>query len=47
MQDKDKIAIQDAEKTESRLAMDGGTPVRTAPLPLEFPGVHHMGADEV
>jgi dTDP-4-amino-4,6-dideoxygalactose transaminase len=31
----------------SRLAIHGGTPVRTEPLPLEFPGVHHMGAEEI
>lgn len=28
------------------LAIDGGTPVRTRPLPLEFPGVHHMDEQE-
>jgi 8-amino-3,8-dideoxy-alpha-D-manno-octulosonate transaminase len=32
---------------ESQLAIDGGAPVRTAPLPLEFPGIHHMGEDEI
>ena len=30
-----------------RLAIEGGKPVRTKPLPLEFPGVHHMDAREV
>ncbi len=30
-----------------RLAEAGGTPVRTQPLPLEFPGVHHMDDEEV
>ena len=30
-----------------RLAIDGGTPVRTAPLPLEFPGIHQMGEEEI
>lgn len=29
------------------LAVNGGTPVRTDPLPLEFPGVHHMGEEEI
>ena len=29
------------------LALHGGTPVRTTPLPLEFPGVHHMGEEEI
>jgi dTDP-4-amino-4,6-dideoxygalactose transaminase len=30
-----------------RLAIDGGPPVRTAPLPLEFPGVHYMDEREI
>jgi dTDP-4-amino-4,6-dideoxygalactose transaminase len=30
-----------------KLAIDGGKPVRTKPLPLEFPGVHHMDNLEV
>ena len=29
------------------LAIDGGTPVRSEPLPLEFPGVHYMNEEEV
>jgi hypothetical protein len=29
------------------LAINGGKAVRTEPLPLEFPGVHHMGEEEV
>jgi dTDP-4-amino-4,6-dideoxygalactose transaminase len=28
------------------LAVDGGKPVRTEPLPLEFPGVHYMDHEE-
>jgi dTDP-4-amino-4,6-dideoxygalactose transaminase len=47
MQDDGKAFIQDSEPLEMRLAIDGGTPVRTEPLPLEFPGVHHMDMDEV
>ena len=47
MRDKEKAAIEEAEGMGERLAIDGGTPVRTEPLPLEFPGVHHMGAEEV
>jgi 8-amino-3,8-dideoxy-alpha-D-manno-octulosonate transaminase len=43
------------EKTESpstqvlndKLAIDDGVPVRTEPLPLEFPGVHFMDEEEV
>jgi dTDP-4-amino-4,6-dideoxygalactose transaminase len=30
-----------------RLAIDGGKPVRTAPLPLEFPGLHYMDEEEI
>jgi len=30
-----------------RLALDGGTPVRTKPLPLEFPGMHYLDDEEV
>ena len=32
---------------QEKLAIDGGKPVRTKPLPLEFPGVHHMDAQEI
>ncbi len=32
---------------QQKLAVDGGKPVRAKPLPLEFPGVHHMDAKEV
>jgi dTDP-4-amino-4,6-dideoxygalactose transaminase len=41
--------VEEAEnkKTNERLAVDGGQPVRTTPLPLEFPGIHHMDDDEV
>ena len=43
------------EKSESpstqvvndKLAIDNGAPVRTEPLPLEFPGVHYMDEEEV
>jgi len=43
------------EKSESpstqvlndKLAIDNGAPVRTEPLPLEFPGVHFMDEEEV
>jgi dTDP-4-amino-4,6-dideoxygalactose transaminase len=30
-----------------KLAIDGGRPVRTKPLPLEFPGIHHMDDREI
>jgi dTDP-4-amino-4,6-dideoxygalactose transaminase len=29
------------------LAIDGGKPVRTEPLPLEFPGIHYLDEEEV
>lgn len=29
------------------LALNGGNPIRTTPLPLEFPGVHHMDEEEI
>jgi len=31
----------------AKLAVDGGAPIRTKPLPLEFPGVHYMDEEEV
>ncbi|MFZ0746393.1 MAG: DegT/DnrJ/EryC1/StrS family aminotransferase [Terracidiphilus sp.] len=31
----------------SNLAINGGAPVRTTPLPLEFPGIHYMGEEEI
>src|SRR6185437_8349693 len=47
------MTIREKELAEStaaepgRLAIDGGSPVRTRPLPLEFPGIHHFGEEEV
>lgn len=32
---------------KNKLAIAGGKPVRTKPLPLEFPGIHHMDQREV
>lgn len=31
----------------TKLAIHGGTPVRSQPLPLEFPGIHHMDEEEI
>ena len=45
-----KSEKQDTQSTEilnDRLAIDEGTPVRSEPLPLEFPGVHYMDNEEV
>lgn len=38
-----KSLIQETAK----LALDGGPPVRSSPLPLEFPGIHHMDEEEI
>jgi len=42
-------SLKDEEqvRADERLALDGGMPVRTKPLPLEFPGVHYMDEEEV
>jgi dTDP-4-amino-4,6-dideoxygalactose transaminase len=32
---------------ECQLAIHGGSPVRTRPLPLEFPGIHYMDEEEI
>lgn len=47
MEHEGKVAVQNERGVESQLAIEGGRPVRTEPLPLEFPGVHHMGEEEV
>jgi 8-amino-3,8-dideoxy-alpha-D-manno-octulosonate transaminase len=47
MDDQETTATKSPEAALDRLALHGGTPVRTEPLPLEFPGVHHMGEEEV
>src|SRR5690554_1489193 len=31
----------------AKLAIDGGTPVRTTPLPWELPGAHWIGDEEM
>jgi dTDP-4-amino-4,6-dideoxygalactose transaminase len=36
-----------ADSQREDLAIHGGEPVRTEPLPLEFPGIHHMGEEEI
>jgi dTDP-4-amino-4,6-dideoxygalactose transaminase len=38
---------QTASESVSKLAIDGGTPVRSTPLPLEFPGGHYIGREEI
>lgn len=32
---------------QGKLAINGGAPVRREPLPLEFPGIHHMDEEEI
>ena len=47
MNDK-KLAVEEIVNAHGELlAIDGGIPVRTEPLPLEFPGIHHMGKEEL
>ena len=47
IKDKEKPASSRPTAQAEQLAIDGGTPVRTEPLPLEFPGVHHMDEQEI
>jgi 8-amino-3,8-dideoxy-alpha-D-manno-octulosonate transaminase len=37
----------DVSAKEEQLAIHGGLPARSQPLPLEFPGIHHMGEEEI
>ncbi len=45
--DDQPVASLDAQCSLERLAMDGGKPVRTQPLPLEFPGIHYLDNEEM
>jgi dTDP-4-amino-4,6-dideoxygalactose transaminase len=45
--DEPRTVFQEAETESQKLAIEGGEPVRTQPLPLEFPGIHHMGQEEI
>ena len=40
------MEVKAQEDNLSALALNGGSPIRTTPLPLEFPGVHHMDEEE-
>lgn len=44
---KTEIEAKTRKEMSMELAVNGGKPVRTTPLPLEFPGVHHMGEEEI
>jgi dTDP-4-amino-4,6-dideoxygalactose transaminase len=43
---KEGRTTQSEPECKEKLAIEGGKPVRSKPLPLEFPGVHHMDAEE-
>jgi hypothetical protein len=47
IRDKEEVRAGHHKTEPEQLAIHGGTPVRTEPLPLEFPGVHFMGEEEV
>jgi dTDP-4-amino-4,6-dideoxygalactose transaminase len=42
-----ETALPPQESRRAALAINGGTPVRSTPLPLEFPGVHYMDEEEI
>src|SRR5580693_2916909 len=42
-----KLTQDNSATLDEQLAIDGGEPVRTQPLPLEFPGIHHMDEEEI
>ncbi len=43
---RDKARVSPRRASTDALALDGGTPVRSAPLPGPYPGALRMGADE-
>ena len=47
MQKKQELVNEDRKVGHERLAIEDGEPVRTEPLPLEFPGVHYMDEEEI
>jgi dTDP-4-amino-4,6-dideoxygalactose transaminase len=46
MRKEEKVTSIESKRRGEGLAIDGGRPVRTELLPLEFPGVHHMDEEE-
>src|ERR1700683_2335113 len=42
-----ETALPPQESRRAALAINGGPPVRSTPLPLEFPGVHYMDEEEI
>ena len=45
--DKESTLEAGERSEQSQLAIHGGSPVRTRPLPLEFPGIHYMDEEEI
>lgn len=45
--DEEENRKRQTEPSEEKLAILGGTPVRTELLPLEFPGIHYMDDQEI
>jgi 8-amino-3,8-dideoxy-alpha-D-manno-octulosonate transaminase len=43
----EKKEVDEVRVVAEKLAIEGGAPVRSEPLPLEFPGIHHMDEEEV
>jgi len=41
------VTVSSHSAQANRLAIDGGTPVRTEPLPWELPGAHWIGREEL
>ena len=39
--------FSDGEKVSGQLAMEGGKPIRSKPLPEESPGIHYIGEKEI
>ncbi len=44
---KTELETKTLKERTQELAVNGGEPVRTEPLPLEFPGVHYMDEEEI
>ncbi|MGB8536928.1 MAG: aminotransferase class I/II-fold pyridoxal phosphate-dependent enzyme [Acidobacteriaceae bacterium] len=44
---KTEVGPKSSDVPTAKLALYGGEPVRSQPLPLEFPGIHHMGEEEI
>jgi dTDP-4-amino-4,6-dideoxygalactose transaminase len=47
MKSDQKPGVEEMKDLRAELAVEGGKPVRTTPLPLEFPGIHYFGEEEI